>query len=596
MNRNRKELSALLGLAVSILQGLSSNANAAEKAAPLATFGKLPIKELTVFKDGHACVAHEGEMPTDDQGNVVMDYLPAPVIGAFWPYSADKRARLASVVAGQKRVLVERTALNLRELLEANRGVEALITESGGQRYQATVIGLPARSGEELAATSPPNTPERLPEKGNLVLLKTPEGVKAIALDRIQEVVFIGAHKAAAPIEEFRDLLTLRLDWGKAKSSPSAKVGLFYVQKGVRWIPSYKIEIDGQSNATVKLQATLINELADLEDVSVNLVVGVPTFAFKDTIDPIALQQNLAHLSQYFQGAGGSFYNSPIASQFSNSIMSQSARMGESPGGFASAGAGFLGPDIGAADKSEDLFVFTVPHVTLKRGERMVMPVAEFTLPYKDVFTLDIPFAPPPELRGNLNNDQQRELARLFNAPKVMHKLRLTNNSRYPLTTAPALIVREGRVLAQGMMTYTSTGATVDLPITAAVDFQVKRSATETKRTPDALRQNGSTFSRIDLKGQITITSHRAQPAELEVTRSVLGFPDTADHDGKVERLGVFEGGDYLAGTDYPEWWSWYGWPSWWTRCNGTGRFTWRLSLAPKQTADLGCEWHYFWQ
>ena len=88
------------------------------------------------------------------------------------------------------------------------------------------------------------------------------------------------------------------------------------------------------------------------------------------------------------------------------------------------------------------MFVFTVQHVTLKQGERMVLPIAEFTLPYKDVFTLELPFAPPPEVRGNLNNEQQRELARLFNAPKVMHKVRLTNKSKYPLTTAPALIVR----------------------------------------------------------------------------------------------------------------------------------------------------------
>jgi len=66
----------------------------------------------------------------------------------------------------------------------------------------------------------------------------------------------------------------------------------------------------------------------------------------------------------------------------------------------------------------------------------MVLPVAEFTLPYKDVFTLELPFAPPPEVRGNFGGEQQRELARLFNSPKVWHKLRLTNNSKYPLTTA----------------------------------------------------------------------------------------------------------------------------------------------------------------
>jgi hypothetical protein len=569
---------------------------AAEKAAPLSTFGKLPLKEITVFKDGHAFVAHEGELPTDDRGNVVMDYLPAPVIGTFWPYSAEKRAKLTSVVASQKRVLVERTALNLRELLEANIGAEALIAETGTNRYTATILGLPARSAEEQAATSPPNAGERLPEKGNLILLKTAEGVKALALDRIQEVTFKHAHKPAAASEEFRNLLHLNLTWDKAKPAKTARVGLFYLQRGVRWIPSYKVELDGASNAVVKFQAALLNELADLDNVSVNLVVGVPTFAFKDTLDPMALQQNLAELSQYFRTDTGS-RNSPLASNFSNAIMSQQAvRMSDYRGAPGPGLAGELGPEIGDAGKSEDLFIFNVQHVTLKRGERMVLPIAEFTLPYKDVFTLELPFGPPPEVRGNLNNEQQRELARLFNAPKVMHKVRLTNNSKYPLTTAPALIIRTGRVLAQGMMTYTSTGASVDLPITTAVDFQVKKSDLETKRTPNAVEENGNRYTRVDLAGKITVTSHRAQPTELEITRYVLGAADSADANGKVEKINIFENGEYLTAGDYPYWWNWYGWPHWWNYFNGIGRVTWNLAFEPNQTKELGYQWHYFWR
>jgi len=216
-----------------------TSAIAADKAMPLATFTKLPIKELTVFKDGHALVAHEGKMPTDKRGNVVMDHLPVPVIGTFWPYCAQGGARLTSVVASPKRVLVERTALTLRELIEANIGAQAIITESGKNPYEATIIDLPARSSEELARTSPPSSAERVPQQGNLILLKTWEGTKAIPIERIQEVTFRGPHKSKVTGEEFRNLLTLQLDWADKKPDKEANVGLFYVQKGVRWIPSW---------------------------------------------------------------------------------------------------------------------------------------------------------------------------------------------------------------------------------------------------------------------------------------------------------------------------------------------------------------------
>ncbi len=585
-----------LAAALAVAQVLVPAAYPAEKAAPLSTFGKLPIKEVTVFKDGHAFVAHEGEMPTDEKGNVVMDYLPAPVIGTFWPYAAEKRARLVSVVASQKRVQVERTALNLRDLLEANIGAQAVIAEAGTNRYPATILGLPARSAEEQAATSPPNSGEHLPEKGNLILLQTAEGVKALPIDRIQDVTFPRTHKPAAASEEFRNLLYLKLDWGKTKPAKSAHVGLFYLQKGVRWIPSYKVELDGKGNAAVKLQATLLNELADLEDVSLNLVIGVPTFAFKDTVDPMAFQQQLAQLSQYFQ-PGNLERNSPFASNFSNAIMSQQAFSPADYRGMPGPGlAGELGPEIGDAGKSEDLFVFTVPHVSLQRGARMVLPIAEMTLPYQDVFTLDLPFGPPPEVRANLNNEQQRELGRLLRAPKVMHKVRLTNNSKYPLTTAPALTIRAGRVLAQGLMTYTATGASVDLAITTALDFQVNKNDVETKRTPSAVEENGNRYTHVDLAGKISVTSHRAQPAELEITRYVLGAADSANEQGQLSKVNVFESNDYSSGGDYPYWWNWYGWPYWWNYFNGIGRINWKLTFEPNQTKDLSYEWHYFWR
>ena len=101
----------------------------AQSPAPLAALARMPVKEATVFKDGHAFVLHEGTLPTDAAGNVLMDYLPAPVLGTFWPYSSNRDVKLAGVVAGQRRMLVEETALSLAALLEGNAGAQAIITE-----------------------------------------------------------------------------------------------------------------------------------------------------------------------------------------------------------------------------------------------------------------------------------------------------------------------------------------------------------------------------------------------------------------------------------------------------------------------------------
>jgi len=576
--------------------GLGGGPVRADQAEPLSALARMPVKEITVFKDGHAFLMHQGKMPVNAAGNVVMDYLPSPVLGTFWPFSAEKNAKLTAVTAGQRRVQVDSTALNLRSLIEGNIGGFVEITEipyareAAPLKYRGTIQSIPTRTGEELEANSPPNGGERLPEKGNVFTIKTTEGIKVVSFESVKDITFLaGELKSKSSSEEFRNLLTLKLDWANNKPTKEAEMGLFYVQRGVRWIPSYRITLDGKGSAAVKFQATLINELTDLQDVTANLVIGVPTFAFQGTTDPIGFQQTVAQLSQYFR------QDSQATGYLSNALMSQTARMTELPG-VAPVPVMDLGPEVAASGRSEDLFIFTVKHVTLKKGQRMVMPITEFTLAYKDVYTLDIPFAPPKEVRGNLNTEQQRQIAQLLAGSKVMHKVRLANKSEYPLTTAPALILRDDRILAQGLLTYTAVGGSVDLPITSAVDIRVKKTDTETKRTPNAVDWQGNQYGRVDLAGTVTLTNFFKVAVDVEVTRHVLGNVLSADHDGKWEMVNVLEDNADADGGPYPYWWNWYGWPAWWNHFNGVGRITWDVKLEPGKSVDLGYTWNYYWR
>jgi hypothetical protein len=571
----------------------------AQKAEPLSALARMPVKELTVFKDGHAFVLHEGRMPTDAAGNVQMDYLPTPIMGAFWPYSADKSVKLSAVRASPRRVLVSQTGLTLQELLAANPGAAVTVTDVDGKSYPATLIGIPTRSSQELDAANPPGSPPSLPVSGNVILMKTAEGTVVKPLDRIRSVAFKGAHNAKVATEVFRNLLTLKLEWPNQQPGRSADVGMMYLQKGLRWIPGYKVSIDGKGNASIKMQATLINEMVDLSDVTMNLVIGVPSFFFKDTLDPIGAQQAMAQLSPYVQTDTRSGF------AMSNSIMGQAARAGErmgGMGGFGGGGGGFpaappeAGPEIGGTEKNEDLFVFTVKHVTLKRGERMVLPVTEFTLKYRDVYTLELPFGPPPEMRSNLNSDQQTELARLMAAPKAMHKIRLENRSAFPLTTAPALILNGDRLISQAMMTYTSVGGTVDAALTTAVDIKVKKSEKEAERAPNDVSWRDHRYGRVTMEGLISLTNYGPNAVDVEVTRYVLGQAESATADGKVSMINAFEDGSFTAPEDLPVWWRWYSWPWWWWHFNGVGKFEWTARVEPGKTADLGYKWRYYWE
>jgi hypothetical protein len=579
---------ACVGLSV-CLAGAAAEAESALSSKALA---RMPVKEVTVFKDGHAFVLHAGRMATDEAGNVVLDQLPSPVIGTFWPYVADRRARLTSVTASQRDVLVERTALDLRQLIEGNAGASVVVTENKGGSYKATILGVPTPGSDEEEPVAPPGA-ERNPERvGGVVLLETDGGTKVVRLDQIQDIRFTGAYRKTLADQERRNLLTLRLDWG-GKAQKEAEVGLVYLQRGIRWIPNYRVSIDGKGRAVVKLQATLVNELSDLDDVTAHLVIGVPTFEFKDTPDPISLQQTVAELSQSFR------QDARTAFAFSNAIMTQQlasvAPRGREPE--ASAPSLDLGPGIAESGAHEDLFVFTLEHVSLRKGDRAVVPIGEFSMKYRDVFTLDLPVVPPPELWRNLDNSRQAELARVFGGSRVTHRIRLANSSAFPLTTAPALILRDERLLAQGLMTYAAPGAETDLTITPVVDISVRKEDHETRRVPNAATWQGDQFGRIDLQGTLTLTSYRKEPVEVEVTRHVLGNVVTADNEGRKEMVNVLEDAALLrSGDPHPYWWDVFSWPWWWGHFNAVGRITWTVQLEPKKPLRLGYSWNYFWK
>ena len=240
------------------------------------------------------------------------------------------------------------------------------------------------------------------------------------------------------------------------------------------------------------------------------------------------------------------------------------------------------------------MFIFTGPHITLKKGERMTLPVADYTLKYRDKYTLDFPYTPPREIRNG--SPAQEEAMRLLNAPKVEHKICLTNDSKYPLTTAPALLLEGDRVLAQGMMTYAGTGGNADLDLTAAVDLRVKKSDKETGRTPNAVRWQNEDFGRIDLTGVITLTNFLSESVQVEVTRNVLGNVDHADKGGKATMVNQFEDDDFAPRPAPPGWWNSYSWPAWWSHFNGVGRLAWTVDIPAGKSVDLGYTWHYFWR
>jgi hypothetical protein len=534
---------------------------------PALDASTLPVREVTVFKDGHAYVIRDTALP-EGASQVVIDELPAPVLGTFWPFASGP-AQLVSAKAGREVVPQDVVAIDVRQIVSANTGKQVVVLTHAGERVEGKLLGVPSRQ------------PRPAGTEGELLLLETQQGTRVLPLAQVRDLEVRGEFTGRIHSEQSRERLTLNVAGG----GPAARVGVMYVQRGLRWIPAYRLDLDGNGRAAVQFEATLVNDLIDLEHATVNFVVGVPKFEFESLVDPISLQDEMAQVAAGGQYAvGGARNQLEFRNVLSNALRTQSAAI-EQPAGQDPV------PTASDGSSAEDLFVFTMHDVTLKKGERLVLPIASFELGYRDVYRLDVEFGPPAEFRQQLHSERMLELARLLAAPKARHVLRLRNDSDAPLTTAPVLVLASGRPLAQSRITYTSKGREVDLEINAAIDVRVETEEHEVQRDAGPFRLGSDNYGRVDVAGSITLWNGKPAPIELEVKRRVLGLADAAEN-GSHKQLDLVQAWQ----GPLPAWWGWWSWPYWWFAQNGIAEFRWQVKLEPGATTKLDASWHYFWR
>ena len=557
-----------------------------------ADLDRLPVVELTAFKDGHALVRREGTVPLE-AGVARVDGLPEPVFGTFWPYTAGKGTTLKSATAGYQAVTLTRTPLTPEEILTAAVGTRVVIHESRGEvdvSYEAEILGRPVRSAAErdrndrdpAAGGGQPS----LPQRGAVIFLKTDSGVRVVPISKITEFTLLGPVPETIEEAAIKTGLKLRID----SNDPDGKAvaGLSYVQKGFKWVPQYRVELGEDGKAKVTLQAALVNDLIDLEDATVRLVVGVPTFAFAGQTDPISLQVAYDQVNRAIRS-----YNGTV--DFDGDAMLMNSVQTQMRGPSRREAEAAPAPAVTGGARAEDLYVYTLEHITLAKGERMTVTVKEFEVPYEDRYAALLPLAPPREL---LTDDaERRRVGALLAASDVAHAVVLTNNSDAPFTTAPALLYRDGprggTLLAQGLMTYAAPGGTSEVNLGNAVEVRTDLSETITGRRPEPNLRGQERFERITLKGTIEVTNRRPEPTTVHLTKLVPGTAEGASHEAQRRELGPADMAGYPDGAVNL---SRYGVPNWWVSLNPTTEIEWELAVPPGETVAVTYEWHYFWR
>ena len=474
------------------------------------------IERLALFKNGLGYATAMAKLP-DHTSTVRLGQLPVPSYGTFW-LAYPKTVKVRSLVTAMETVDEAATASSLDQLLRLNPGRKVLIHTAAAPGVADVVLeGVvkPIVQPEALEPPSPYFMDFRRPvdrgyvygyppqPQNGVVLLQTDKGLVALSPGSIQRVDFAeGEPVCVTTNQQKRPAIRMELE----KPAAGESVEVSFLARGITWVPSYRIDLSDEKTARFSAQAQIINELADLQDAHVDLVTGFPNIQFPELPNPVAMSQNLAE-----------FLRSLAAGRAEGDdrgyMMQQRALTFN--GNYAPYDNALL-PSYAISTNgrtAEDLFLYPLPRVSLKKGETATLSLFSAEMPYRHLYTWKI--------GDHLDGDPARPRGDGRSAEEVWHTCRLVNAARMPLTTAAAEFIKDGQFVGQDTCFYTAAGAEASIRINRAMNVQADEAEIEIERKRNAANFYG--YDLVKLTGELKARNRLDKPINLEITKELSG-------------------------------------------------------------------------
>ena len=505
---------------ISIVTGMicmAALAWAAESDSPLV------IRRVALFKNGLGYFVADTTLP--GTSTVCFGQIPVPSLGTFWlGYPSNTPVR--ALVTSMEDVTETNVARSMAEIMAANIGRKASLGVAGAatSMVEGVILDVP-KDAVPRRMPSPYVMDTHMPRGyenynynpygagGQLAVVKTFNGVAVVNIGSITRLDLPGADViTTVATTTKRPSLRLELD----RPAPGTKVTVSYLARGITWFPSYLIDLSHSTTARLSAKAVVVNEVADLANVQLELVTGFPNIQLADISSPLAMSQPLADfLSALTTGRSesrdrGYGYMVQQQGDYTRNATAYDRYTSSPQPAYSTAQEG---------RSAEDLFLYPAGSISLKRGETACIPLFTTELPYTHLYTWRIP--------DFINEDARwADRTERDNKPReeeVWHCCRIRNTMGMPWTTAPAEFVKDGQFTGQDTCYYTAQGSEATIRINRAMNVLADQAEYEVKRTRSATNFYGYIYDRVEVKGQLKLCNKLASAATIEIAKDVSG-------------------------------------------------------------------------
>ncbi len=472
---------------------------------------------LALFKNGYGFVTLSGDM--GESARERLGPLPVPAVGTFW-VSVGEGAQIRSLIAGQRHFpAADGRELDMGSLVSANPGRKVSISyeNAGGEAGYATGTIVPLPQGQERqpgnviggvwkSSTAPVHSP--------LVMLRSENGgTLVVPTSNLLSLSFEG--EFTLPVEtEQRPAVDIELE----APAPGAPVEVTSLSSGIRWQPSYRFELGEEGRGALRAQATIVNNLMDIEKAQLELITGYPSLEHAQQPDPIALQAGMLRLV-----SGSGVLPRQVLMTNNNCAPAVPEAMSEDPSDDAAA------PAEGV--QTADLFFYPLADFSARAGEVVMRPLFSTPVDYRSVYIWEV--GDPRSFVTSAPGEQR--------APnEVWHCIRFHNPLPMPLTTATVEFLEQGRIAGTNTLAYTPAKQECTTRMNQAVNVPVQKESRLLSQKRTTLPNHGSVMENTSAVS-LALVNGTGDAIDVEILQRLNGTVLDAGS-GEVKVTGAFSG------------------------------------------------------
>lgn len=512
----------------------------------------MQVTKAAVFKNGYSQVSLSGKINSGDT-QLEVTGMPVPILGSFW-WKAPQGSSVREVRSETVTRNVLKQNCSTLDFLLANAGQQAEIVLTNGAKIEG-IIHAPANtalsgsflqynhnaeSQDEQEYDNMNAATEALLQQRNraeiaAVQLRTAGGFVTLREQNILYAEVKNTTPQLPTVSQKVNTLVFELD----APAPGKELQVSGLCRGLSWLPSYRMDLRSDGKALFQCKAVVMNELADLNNVQLELVMGYPALGKYLLPSPVAHYHSLFGFLKEL-----------------SSVDSQNSRREVSLINNCSWYQPEEKSDASDLTQAEDLFFYSIPDFTCASGQTVTREIFSGEVSYSHVYTWNIPTQ--SDIQRWQESRRSHYGSQVPPPNEVWHCVKVRNSLKTPWTGGVLDCYAEDRLVGRTEITFTADGGSTLVRLNKTMQAPVQFSET-------ILNENGDVST---MEGKLSLANYSDKEMLVIITKEVDGTPLSAS-DGATSTCSP---------NDYK---------------NPDGRFVWEVCVQPGETKTVTYQYNH---